>query len=91
LLAIAVPVHRTEPGSSDLPWQGDQAITLEESWDFYTRQVAYQNFREEEVGQLEVGMRADFLIFGVNPFEIDPQEIHTLKIEAVYKAGVKIN
>jgi predicted amidohydrolase YtcJ len=91
LLAIAVPVHRTEPGSSDLPWQGDQVITLEESWDFYTRQVAYQNFREEEVGQLEVGMRADFLIFGVNPFEIDPQEIHTLKIEAVYKAGVKIN
>jgi predicted amidohydrolase YtcJ len=90
LLAVAVPVHRTAPGSSDLPWQPDQVITLEESWTFYTSQIAYQNFRENEVGRLEVGMRADFIIFGENPFEMDPRDIHNATIEAVYKAGVEI-
>lgn len=89
LLALGVPIHRTEPGSSDLPWREDQAITLEESWTFYTSQVAYQNFREDEVGRLEVGMRADFIILNESPFSMYPRDIHTTEIEAVYKAGVR--
>ena len=90
LLALAVPVHRTEPGSINEPWSPDQAITLEESWGFYTSAVAYQNFREDELGSLEIGMRADLLILDRNPFEQDVQEIHTLKIEEIYKAGVRV-
>jgi len=90
LLALAVPVHRTEPGSTSKPWSPDQAITLEESWGFYTSAVAYQNFREDELGSLEIGMRADLLILDRNPFEQDVQEIHTLKIEEIYKAGVRV-
>lgn len=90
LLALGVPVHRTEPGSSDVPWREDQAITLEESWTFYTSQVAYQNFREDHVGRLEVGMRADFIIFEESPFSMAARDIHNAKIEAVYKAGVRV-
>ena len=90
MLALAVPVHRTEPGSINEPWSPDQAITLEESWGFYTSAVAHQNFRESELGSLEVGMRADLLILGKNPFELDVRELHTLKIEEIYKAGVRV-
>ena len=90
LLALAVPVHRTEPGSTTVPWSPEQAIDLETSWGFYTEAVAYQNFREEEVGSIEVGMRADFIVLDTNPFSIDVKSIHTIAIESVYKTGVKV-
>ena len=90
LLALGVPVHRTEPGSTNLPWSPEESIELEESWSFYTESVAYQNFREELVGSIEVGMRADFIVLDENPFDMDVKSIHTLKIESVYKAGVRV-
>ncbi len=91
LLALGVPVHRSEPGgSSSTSWSPGQGISLEESWSFYTTGVAYQNYREEEVGAIDVGMRADFIILDQNPFSMDVREIHTLKIASVYKAGVRV-
>ncbi len=90
MLALGVPIHRTKPGSSDLAWNPDQSIDLELSWSFYTSSVAYQNFREDELGSLEVGKRADFIVLSENPFDIDPRKIHQVKIDAVYKAGVRV-
>ena len=90
LLALAVPVHRSAPGSTDPAWSPEQVITLEQSWGFYTTAVAHQNFRETQLGSLEVGMRADLLIFDQNPFLIDPREIHRLQISEIYKAGVRV-
>jgi len=90
LLALAVPVHRTEPGKAGDPWNPDQAIDLEQSWAFYTEAVAYQNYREEYLGAIEVGMRADFIILDRNPFSIPVTQIHEIKIESVFKAGVKV-
>jgi len=91
LLALGVPVHRSEPGSSNPPWSPDQAITLEESWEFYTSGVAYQNFREADLGAIDVGMRADFIVLEQNPFAMPVNQIHTAKIAAVYKAGVRVS
>ena len=90
LLALAVPVHRTEPGKSGAPWTPEEAISLEESWGFYTEAVAYQNYREAELGAIEVGMRADFIVLDRNPFAIDIHEIHTVAIESVFKAGLRV-
>jgi len=91
LLALGVPVHRSEPGSSNPPWSPDQAITLEESWEFYTSGVAYQNFREADLGAIDVGMRADFIVLEQNPFAMPVKQIHTIKIASVYKAGVRVS
>ncbi len=91
LLALAVPVHRSKPGSKEPAWSLDQAIGLEQSWAFYTTAVAYQNFREADLGRCEIGAMADFIILSQNPFELSPREVHTIKIEAIYKAGEKIN
>ncbi len=90
LLALGVPVHRSEPGSKAAPWSPEQAITLDESWAFYTTGVAYQNYREHDLGALEIGMRADFIVLDQNPWVIDVREIHRVKITAVYKAGVQV-
>ena len=61
--AINVPVTRTNPaaGSNDA-WNIEEAITKEQSLTFYTKNAAYQMFRENQCGSLEVGKAADFII-----------------------------
>ena len=91
LLALAVPVNRLRPGSKDGDgWSISEAITVDESMRFYTKNAAYQNFREDERGALEVGMKADFLVLESNPFEVDPSEISTIAIKALYQNGIQV-
>jgi predicted amidohydrolase YtcJ len=66
--AICVPVTRTNPadGVSE-PWVIEQGLTMDESLTFYTKNVAYQLFREKEFGGLEVGKRAAFIVLDSDP------------------------
>ncbi len=90
LAALAVPVHRQSPdGYPPEGWSKHEAITIEESLTFYTSSVAYQLFKEKELGKLEVGMRADFVVLDCNPLEVDPHEISSIKIVDLYKAGLR--
>ena len=82
LEAIYVPVTRSKGGA---PWSPQEAIRIEESLEFYTSGVAYQNFRENELGKLEVGFRADFVVL-----DKDPLTSSELTSKAVYKGGVKV-
>lgn len=81
LEALYVPVHRALSADGN-PWSQQEAITLEESLTCYTSAVAYQNFRENELGTLAPGYLADFVLLDRNPFSApNPQ------IRAVFKAG----
>ena len=89
LEAIAVPVHRQSPyGYPKEGWSKREAITIEESMTFYTKNVAYQTFREEQLGSLEVGMRADFIVLDQNPLKVEPHKVPCIEILNVYKNGV---
>jgi hypothetical protein len=86
LQALAVPVHRqAAPGAT--VWSGQESITLAQSLAAYTEGVAFQCGRENELGTLEVGKRADFLVLSANPFAVDIHEVADLKIVAIYKNG----
>ena len=90
LRAIAVPVNRLAPGIKDADgWNRAEAITLQESLTFYTKTAAYQMFREHERGSLEVGKKADFIVLEKNLFDIDPSEVSTVAIKALYQNGVR--
>lgn len=90
LAALAVPVHRQSPERFPAEgWSKHEAITIEESMTFYTHNVAYQTFREEQLGKLEVGMRADFVVLDQNPLELDPHEVSSVKILDAYRAGLR--
>ncbi|CAB5010885.1 unannotated protein [freshwater metagenome] len=82
LEALFVPVTRLG-ASGGAPWNPEQAITVEESLTFYTAAVAYQNFRENEIGKLEVGFKADFVVLDKSPFKSSD-----VKISSVYKSGL---
>ena len=75
--ALQVPVTRTNPlAAAHQPWSIDEAITQEESLTFYTKNAAYQMFRENERGVLEVGKSADFIV------------LHENVIKSIYINGV---
>ena len=91
LQALAVPINRMGPGAqSEESWNIPEAITMEESLTFYTANAAYQLFREDERGRLEIGMSADFLTLDRNPFETPPHEVASISITSVYQNGIKI-
>jgi predicted amidohydrolase YtcJ len=54
---------------------------------FYTKNVAYQIFKENELGRFEVGMRADFVILNQNPLTAPVNQIRELEILALYRKG----
>jgi predicted amidohydrolase YtcJ len=66
--AISVPVTRSNPADGvTQAWVIEEALTMDESLTFYTKNAAYQLFRENEYGVLEVGKRAAFLVLDSDP------------------------
>ena len=82
LEGLNVPVTRSKGGPA---WSPNEAISIEESLQFYTAGVAYQNFRENDLGKLEVGFRADFVVLNKDLLKNSDAEILS-----VYKAGKKV-
>jgi len=88
LMGLAVPIHRSNPlDPSSSSWEISEALLMQEALTFYTRNAAYQMFREDERGTLEVGKKADFLVLASNPFLTDPHDVSKIKINAVYQNG----
>ena len=91
LLALAVPIHRTNPTKPNgQGWNIAESITMEESLTSYTANVAYQLFRENERGSLKVGMVADFVVLDRNPLDTEPEEVAFIAIRDVYQKGIKV-
>lgn len=85
LLALAVPVHRSAPGSNQ-PWSPQEAISLEDSLVHYTEDAAFQNYWIK--GVIRVGADADFVVMDKNPLRTDPSAVASLKIIETYVAGI---
>lgn len=81
LEAIQEGVLRAYPGEEDgttLPPDSEKA-TVEEMLQSYTLNGAVANFREDEVGTIEVGKKADLVVLDQNLLEIDPSKINDTK------------
>jgi predicted amidohydrolase YtcJ len=66
--AICVPVTRTNVADGVTePWVIEEVLTMDESLTFYTKNAAYQLFRENEFGTLEEGKRAAFIVLDSDP------------------------
>ena len=53
----------------------------------YTRNGAYQLRMENEIGSIEAGKDADFVVLGEDLFEADPYTLHKTRPEAVVMEG----
>lgn len=77
-------ITREQDGQSYLP---EQAISREELLRAVTRRPAEVMFREKEIGSLEVGKLADFLVIDKDYFAIPDNQIDTITTLMTVKGG----
>ena len=84
LEALAVPTHRSAPGSSQA-WSPQEAVSLEDSLVHYTQDAAYSNFWNK--GVIAVGVDADFVVLEKNPLKVAPEKVNQIKVLQVFTRG----
>jgi predicted amidohydrolase YtcJ len=65
----------------------EQALTVEEVSRQYTNGSAYATNRDDEVGSLEVGKRADMVVLSHDPTAVDPNYISQIEVQQTYVDG----
>ncbi len=68
----------------------DEKLELAEALHAYTLGSAYSLHEEKELGSLEQGKLADFLIIDRDPFELDDFEIKRIKVLETFIGGNKV-
>ncbi len=72
--------------SQILPYENEK-MSLESMIKGYTINAAYQLNMENEIGSLEVGKWADIIVLSDNPFKIETEDIHDIKIKETIMNG----
>ena len=86
-LGLHAAVTRTDlEGHPTGGWRPQERLTREEALRGFTLDAAYAGFAEDEVGSLEVGKRADFVVLGADPLA-DDVPLATLPVRATYVDG----
>jgi len=65
----------------------DQRITPQQALLAYTQQAAVVLGIEDQIGTLEPGKYADFVVLSHNPLEVDPMKIKDIEVEATVMNG----
>jgi len=71
----AATARRSLDGFQGPDWRADQAVDRQTALKMYTVWPAYASFRENELGQIRPGFRADFTVFSVNLMTAPEAEI----------------
>jgi len=83
LMRTAV-TRKTRNGDQIAP---GQAITAEEALRAVTIDAAWQLFREDRIGSIEVGKYADFTVLDRNPLEVPADELNQIEVLATWLGG----
>ena len=68
-------------------WMPQERVTLFEALRGFTLDAAWAGFSEREVGSLQVGKRADFVVLDVDPHGLPALELPALPIRATHVDG----
>ena len=69
------------------PYLPEQAFTVQQALDSFTRWGAYSSFEETDKGAIRPGMLADFTVLGSNPFVTAPEMLQNIRVLRTYLAG----
>ena len=98
LLAIELGVTRTVPSDDstfadpdfDTSLVPGERVSVEEMIASFTINGAYAAFLEAEVGSLEVGKKADFIVLDQNILSLEPTEIHHTRVLLTFFDGQEV-
>ena len=71
-------------------WHPEQAMTLLEALRAFTLDAAYAEHQENQIGSLESGKSADFILIDRDLFSIPPADIWKIKVEQTWVAGRRV-
>ena len=64
-----------------------QRVTVQEALYIWTMGSAFALFAEDEIGSIEVGKLADFVILSSDPNDVPPESIKDIAVEKTYVGG----
>lgn len=83
----------TRQNGANLPaagWHKEQAMTLKEALRCFTLDAAFAGHQENQVGSLETGKWADFIVIDRDLFAIRPADIRNTKVLQTWVAGRQV-
>ena len=90
LKSMQCAVTRTTVKDNLGPYLPSEAFSVKEALDSYTSVSAYSEFAENYKGKIKKDNLADFVVLDENPFEVNPTNIHNIKVNATYLGGRKV-
>lgn len=87
MAGIQCAVTRTTIKDQIGPYLADQALTVQEAIDSFTKEGAHASFEEELKGQIRPGMLADFVVLEENPLTTEADKLSKIKVAATYIGG----
>jgi predicted amidohydrolase YtcJ len=91
------PLHMIEMAVTRRTWQEpsfvlnpDERVNVQSAIRAVTSVAAWQLFSEHEVGSLEAGKLADFVILDRDPRRVEPEEISRIRIVETWMGGVRV-
>ena len=91
------PLHMIEMAVTRRTWKEpqfvlnpDERITVESAIRAVTSEAAWQLFSDHEIGSLEVGKLADFVILGEDPRNVDPDRISEIGVVETWMDGRQV-
>lgn len=98
MLAIEIGVTRTVPAGNEAyvapsfiqALNAAEDVTVAQMITSFTINGAYAVFMENEIGSLEAGKKADFIVLDQNILQIKPSEIHNTKVLLTFFNGQEV-
>nr|MBP7345396.1 amidohydrolase family protein [Sediminibacterium sp.] len=87
---LAAVVRKDAAGYPAEGFQMENALTREETIKGMTIWAAKAGFLEKEVGSLEVGKKADFILLDKDLMKVAEQDILKTKVTATYLGGKRV-
>jgi predicted amidohydrolase YtcJ len=67
-----------------------ERVTAQDALAMYTRAAAFAMHREDEIGSLEPGKLADFVVLDASPLDVDPERICDIQVLATVVGGTPV-
>ena len=86
----AAVTRKDRDGEPQDGWYADQALTRGEALHSFTLAAAYAARQEQQLGSLEPGKWADFILIDRDYFEIPASEIDDIRVVETWVGGRKV-
>ncbi len=89
-IGIETLVTREVPGGGATSFGKAEAISVGEALQLFTINAARQERTANQVGQLDVGMLADFIVIDRDPYAVPAHELHDTSVRMTFINGEKV-